>query len=436
MIVPTRRFWVLVALGIPLASVGAFVPGAEAVLIPYNLLLLLLLLGTSRLVPGAKALVVRRRFDPVLSVRVSNRIELEIANEGALTAVGRLRDAPPPVFATDVDEFEFDLEPGATRTIAYHAIPSQRGAEYFRGTFVRFTAPLGLAEVERRLSNEQPVRVYPNVLALREFDLLRQKGSLSLIGVRKSRIRGRGTEFESLRDYNEDDFRRIDWKSTARTGKLLVRNYEVERNQAVIVCLDVGRTMLSEIDGTSKLDFALDACLMLLHAASVSGDQVGLLVFGDTVRRYIPPRKGLRQSGVILDTVHGLQAEPVQPNYAAAFGYLASRWKRRALVVVFTDAENDDQASELASALGSIRRRHLLMVARVSDPQVKEMAGVALSEPEDLFKKSAGLWYQKERRAAEARLVGSGVQSIDAEPGGLSAALVSAYLVAKETGAL
>lgn len=257
-----------------------------------------------------------------------------------------------------------------------------------------------------------------------------------MMGVRRARIKGLGTEFESLRDYNEDDYRRIDWKTTARRGKLVVREYEQERNQAVIVCLDIGRAMLSEVEGVKKLDHALDASLMLLHAAAVAGDQVGLLVFGENVKRYIPPRKGRSQNGIILEAVHGLEAEPASTNYAAAFAYLASRWKRRSLIIVFTDAEDQGQANEIARGLAAVSRRHLLMLVRVSDPRIKELLTAPVAADEDLYRKAATLWYSAERRKGEAVFKLANVQNIEAEPQDLSTALVSAYLHVKEVSAL
>jgi uncharacterized protein (DUF58 family) len=395
-----------------------------------------LLIGTARLAPRKERFKVTRTFDPVLSVRVPNRINLKIETEAASEVACRLRDEPPPEFKATVHEASIVLDPDREQTLGYYVTPTSRGGDFFRGTYIRIPAPLGLAEVEYKLPTEQPVRVYPNVQAIKEFDLLKQKGRLNLMGIRRSRIKGLGTEFESLRDYNEDDYRRIDWKTTARRGKLVVREYEQERNQAVIVCLDVGRCMLSEVDGVRKLDHALDSCLMLLHAASVAGDQVGLLVFGETVKRYIPPRKGRNQNGVILEAVHSLEAEPASSNYVGAFSYLASRWKRRSLIVVFTDAEDDLQAAEVTKGLSALAKRHLLMVVRVMDPRLKELVGGPITEDTDLYKKASALWYSSERRRAEAWFRIANIQGIEAEPQDLSTALVSAYLRVKEMSAL
>jgi uncharacterized protein (DUF58 family) len=363
---------------------------------------------------------------------VANPVRIEVENQSDMTVRLKVRDAPPAdSYATD-HEFEMELAPGGLKQLDYTVTPRNRGHDQFRGTYVRWLAPLGLAWVETWVPNEQKAPIYPNVRALAEYDLLKQKGHLALMGVRRSRIKGLGTEFESLREYNDDDYRTIDWKSTARKGELVVKNFEVERNQGVIVCLDVGRHMLAEIAGRRKLDYAIDSSLMLMHAAQKMGDQIGLLMFNDVVGRYIAPKKGRAQVSAILDTVHAVHAEPVQPNYQAAFAYLSNRWKRRSLVVVFTDAENDDQAAELAASLANLRKRHLVFVVRVADPRLREVLATPIEQPTDLYRRAAAHWYFRDRKKAETRLSTAGIQSIEAEPQDLSAALVTAYLRVKE----
>ncbi len=430
--VPTKRFWALVALGVPIACLGAFVRGAEQFVWPYDVALLVLLIGTSRMTKGLDAIRIVRRTEAILSVRVPNVVELKLLNEGPEPIDLRVRDEAPLSCQATGHEFHLRLEPDRETVVRYTVTPTERGNDPFRGTFVRVLAPLGLAWVDRRVPTEAPARVYPNVQALQEFDLLKQKGRLNMMGVRRSRIKGIGAEFESLRDYNDDDYRHIDWKGTARRGKLVVRNYEQERNQAVLICVDVGRHMLSEVAGVRKLDYALDSSLMLMHAAERAGDQVGLLVFNDIVKRYLAPKKGRAQVAAILDAVHSLQAEPVQPDYQGAFGFLTSRWKRRSLIVLFTDAENDDQARELSEALAHLNRRHLLMVVRVADPKLKELRRLGVAGPRDLFLRASAEWYGSDRRQADSRLRAAGIQSIEAEPDELSGALVSAYIRVKE----
>lgn len=395
--------------------------------------LLLVAYITWRLCPDTSGLRFERRFDPVLSVRVQNKVVLRIFNEGAEAVRARLRDEPPSRFEATRKEFDLALQPGGIEELSYMVTPAERGETFFQGTFLRIACPLGLVEKQTRLDTEQPVRVYPNVLAMREFDFLNQKGKLQDLGIRKSRMRGLGSEFESLREYVlGDDFRKVDWKATARRGKLIVRQYEQERNQPVIICIDVGRRMLSEVNGITKLDYVLDSLLMLAQAVYVANDYVGLLVYSDVVKRYIPPRKGRNQLGFLIEAIHDLVAEPVESDPAAAFSFLASRWKRRSLIVSFTDVEDPGQAKELSAAFGPMARRHLTLVARVSDPRLAELVKAPIGDPDDLYLKASALLFVSDRREASVPLKIAGLHNLEAEPQDLAAALVSFYFEVKE----
>jgi len=434
--VPTARFWALLGIGIPVAAFAAW-SGTPWLGVAYNVALFVIAWITLKMAPNADSLKVVRTFDPVLSVRVPNRIELTVSNEGLEPIRARLRDEPPPDFEANRKEFELHLDAGREVHLEYVVTPPDRGGDFFRGSFVRIHCPFGLVEKEARLRSEQPVRVYPNVLALREFDFLNQRGRLSHIGVRRSRIRGLGTDFESLREYAEgDDYRKMDWKASARRGKLVVRQFEQERNQAVILCIDIGRKMLSEVNGVTKLDHTLDACLLMAHSAAAAGDAVGLLVWADTVRRYIPPARGRAQVGAIIEAIHDLSAEPIESDVAGAFAYLATRWKRRSLLVGFTDAEDPDQADDLARALGPMAKRHIVVLGSVADPKLLSAASGPVDAVPDLFRKGAALMFVSDRNAARSRLSLAEVHSLEAEPQDLAAALVSFYFEVKEKGLL
>lgn len=436
--IPTRRFWILVALGIPVAIAAGFIDSLPLI-VAYNVLIFAAAYTTWRLAPSVEGLKLKRRFDPVLSVRVPNHVEVILENEGLETLKGRLRDEAPPDFQATKSEIPLNLEPGRMTTFEYRVTPPQRGSDTFRGTFLRIKCPFGLVEREIKLPTEQEIRVYPNVLALREFDLLKQKGKLRELGIRKSRMRGLGTEFESLREYADgDDFRKIDWKASARRGgeKLIVRQFEQERNQPVILCIDIGRRMLSEVNGISKLDHALDSLLMLCHAASVASDQVGLLVYSDRVHRYIPPRKGRNQIGYVIEAVHDLMAEPVESDPLTAFSYLTSRWKRRALVVAFSDVEDPTEAKAMATALSPISKHHITLLARVADPRLKELTELELIQIEDLYRKAAAHFVTDDRKLAGSVLDSHGIHSLQAEPQDLAASLVSFYFMVKERSLL
>jgi uncharacterized protein (DUF58 family) len=432
----TRRFWLLCALGLPIAAVGRQF-GVPGIAVLYDVLLVVAAYVTTRLAPEAESLRVTRAFDSVLSVRAWNKIRVRVENDGIEPASLILRDEPPAPFAGERKEFPLSIPPGDFREVEYTVRPVERGTENFQGTFVRFKCPFGLAYKQFHLPTEQPVRIYPNILALKEFDLLRQRGRLKEIGIRRSRMRGQGSEFDSLRQYTDgDDFRTIDWKATARKGEVIVRQFQQERNQVVIVCIDIGRTMLSEIDGVRKLDHVLDSLLMLANAASIAGDLIGLIVFADNVRRFLPPKKGHAQIALFIEACHDLVAEPLESDFAGAMAYLTRRWSRRSLLVTFTDCEEPERARTLLKSYIPVTRSHIALLCRISDPKLEVLERQTVGTVREMYSKTAASVLTQERKDALSILSSAGVHVLDAEPQELAAKLVNFYFSVKERALL
>ena len=434
--IPSRRTLGLLALGIPIAAVTAQM-GIVYFGLAFDVVVLVAAWITTRLAPSVSSLRLTRKFDPVLSVRADNRIELTLENDGDEGITGLLRDEAPNRFTASRREFRVNVEAGRQQEFSYTVKPHERGSEEFSGAWLRLDCPFGLAYRDVYIPAEETVRVYPNLLALKEFNLLNQQGRLREIGIRQTRKRGIGMEFESLREHAEgDDFRKIDHKASARRGKLVVRQYETERNQAVILVIDIGRHMLAEVDGVRKLDHVLDSLLMLANAAAIAGDNIGLLVYAENVRRYIPPRKGRTQVGIIIEALHDLIAEPVESDPVGAYAYLASRWKRRSLLVAFTDYEDPDRARELLAAFSPLARRHITVIARVSDPRWHDISTQSVRDVKSMYQRTAATILTEDRRAATHIIGNSGIYNLEAEPQELAAKLVTFYMDVKARGRL
>lgn len=425
-------FFVLLSVSLALSLLGT-VDGRFLLLIwPYNAVLIVVALLSYASAPAHHNLRVERKMDKVLSVNTENLVRLLVTNESDQPVRCRLRDEPPEGFEADTQEFVVTLPPWERMELRYHVTPKERGTFVFRDTFFESVGMMGLAARRATLKTRQPVTVYPNVLALRKFDLLKQRGHLREIGVRRSRLKSLGTEFESLREYVlGDDYRRIDWKATARRSKLVVREYEAERNQSVILMLDYGRLMLAEVEGRLKLDHVLDATLLLGNAVVNANDQLGLLLFADMVERWLPPRRGKGQLGNVLQTIHALQAQPIASDMPAAVNYLAARWKRRSLIITFTELDQTEAAKALLPALAPLAKTHLCLVVTVKDPRTG-----ALARSEDLFEATAAQLLEEERETVAYYLRQAGVRTLDAEPQDLAVALVNYYLDVKATAQL
>jgi uncharacterized protein (DUF58 family) len=433
----TYRAWAVLSVGGLVALLGAARPDLLGLTLLIDLLAVVAIAVDALSLPRAEAFHLQRRHERVLSLGAENRIELTLTHSLTTPRHARLRDEPPPLFDCDQHEFTLILQPDQPAEVVYHLTPRYRGEARFEDAFLRVEGWLRLTTRDYRLPARESVPVYPNLLQLREYDLLRHRGRLQLMGFRQLRLRGQGTEFESLREYTPDDeFRRIDWKATARRGKPIVRDYQTERSQNVVLLLDAGRTMLAEVEGKRKFDAVLNAALMLAYVAVQMDDKVGALVFADEVDLFSPPQRGKAQVGKLVDALHDAEPRMVESDYLYATTYLAKRWRKRSLIALFTDLIDPDASRMVLHAVGALRRQHLCVVITVADPRLHRWSQQSLDAPSDLYRRAVALQTLNDRMAAIRALERMGVHCIDAEPDTLVAALVNHYLQVKARGGL
>jgi len=315
--------------------------------------------------------------------------------------------------------------------------PARRGRFVLGEVVVRVGGPLGLVARQGRRRLPGVLRVYPPFDSRDEAELRVNKARILEVGLRSAQGRGGGTEFDSLREYGVDDeFRRIDWAATARSGKPIVRTYRAERNQTVLLLLDSGRTMAGRVADVPRLDHAMDAVMMLTSLATRLGDRAGLVAFDREVRAVVGPGHARDQLSRVTEAMYQLQPLLVESDYRGAFAETLSRFRRRAMLVVLTELAEQAVAETLLPALPLIARDHLVVVASVADPEVRGWALATPVEPGAAYRKAAAVAALADRRRTVARLRGLGAVVVDAPPGRLAPDLADAYLRAKATGRL
>jgi uncharacterized protein (DUF58 family) len=315
--------------------------------------------------------------------------------------------------------------------------PTRRGRFTPTEVVLRVEGPLGLAARQGRRRLPGVLRVYPPFDSRDEAELRVNKARILEVGLRSAQGRGGGTEFDSLREYGVDDeFRRIDWAATARSGKPIVRTYRAERNQTVLLLLDSGRTMAGRVAEVPRLDHAMDAVMMLTSLATRLGDRAGLVAFDREVRAVVAPGHARDQLARVTEAMYQLQPLLVESDYRGAFAESLARFRRRAMLVVLTELAEQAVAETLLPALPLIARDHLVVVASVADPEVRGWALATPAEPGAAYRKAAAVASLADRRRTVARLRGLGAVVVDAPPGRLAPDLADAYLRAKATGRL
>jgi len=274
--------------------------------------------------------------------------------------------------------------------------------------------------------------VYPNLVGLKRYELRRRRSHLQQTGIRVVRRRGEGSEFESLREYvPDDDFRWINWKATAKHQFPIVQNFEPEKNQTVILALDAGRRMAAEVEGMSKLDYAVSAALLLGYVASDMGDQVGMLLFGGGKEVYLPPRKGKGQVERLLENLYAVRAARAEPDYVSVMARMAERLKRRALVIVFTDVTDRYTSRNLLDGLRLLRPRHLPLVVAIADRSLHRRREQRARVPGDVYRKAVATDLLEERSQIVRTMASSGALVLDRLPEEISPETVNAYIEIK-----
>ncbi|NTU82594.1 MAG: DUF58 domain-containing protein [Chloroflexales bacterium] len=434
---PTLRLLVLLLLAAPLIALSAFGPGLIWVALLYLAAVAGLAVTDAALAARPAQIEVERVHDPQLSLGAENLVTVILANTTPRPVTFTLRDEHPHEFPADARFLSGTIPPYDVYEARYHVRPLRRGDYRFGDVVARYRGPLGTIRRQARYELAAEVKVYPNVLELKKYDLLARKGLLHEIGLRVSRVRGPGGEFERLRDYTADDeFRRISWKATARRGKPIAVEYETERSQQVVCVIDCGRLMAPPVGELARLDYAVNTALMLSYVAGLRGDHVGMLAFADEVRAYLPPRRGKPQFQALLEALYNLQPEPVEADHGAALGYLARRQRRRALIVLFTDLATPEAAGPLVTHLTRLARHHLPLCVTVSDPFVSGAAGQPVASGADLYRRAVAEQLLDERRALLDRLQRAGVLTVDVPADRLSAGVVNTYLRLKAQGRL
>ena len=434
------RLWlILFALGIVPLLLSGLLPLGVAVAICWYLLLIGLALADWLLFPSLNSIFIERDVDEKLSLGTENTVRVRVRNETRFPLRMEVRDTPPEQVPNDLHDLPlaFTVPPNTRHAATYTLSPLARGDYDFGDLFVRVRGRLGMIQRQRQIQASQRVKVYPNMKEAQRFNLLARRGRLQQVGIRKARLQGAGREFESLRDYQPDDeLRRIDWKATARRGDLVSRQYEVEKSQNVMLVLDVGRTMLAEVEGIQKIDYAINAALMLAYVAADTDDNVGLLVFADTVQTYLPPKKGRAQLHAILEALHNIQASLVEPDYLQALTFLQTRFRKRSLMVCFTDLWDPDSSHMTIAELARLQPRHMIAAVTLLDTKLKDAAEQEPATVTAVYKKAVAMQVLQDRQRALSALTQRGILVVDSPAEKLSADLVNKYLEVKERSKL
>jgi len=433
----SRRFYILLALGLIPLALSWNLPFLRTFVFAFDALLIVMAIADyfiSRKLPEDFTLT--RSFGRRFAIGDANQVHLKVENATTRSVSLKLKDEYPPEMNLDGKrEAEFKVAAQTSADFFYVLTPPKRGNYKFGKTAVRYLSKLGLIWCQTDLGEAQTVKVYPNMRRAREMEL-KALGAQSFLAIqRKSVRRGEGREFESMRDYvRGDELRHISWTATARRSKLITRQYQIERDQTIIIALDAGRLMTGRIGDETKFDTAIHASLAMMSACARAGDNCGLLVFGRKVKKFLPPKKGVEHIDAVLEALHDLEPELIEPSYARAFQYIASSTKKRAFVVILTDLVDKESSKELINSLKLLRPRHLPLVVTIGDRDLNATVSEVPKDLKEVFVQSAAEEIIRQRESALRLVETLGGLALDVTTSTLAPKLLETYLRVKERG--
>ena len=344
----------------------------------------------------------------------------------------RIFDELPHQFQKRDLEFNIILNSGEEKIIEYFLRPVKRGEYSFGSVNVLVQSPLNLLSRRFSFSSDKMVPVYPSYLQMRKYELLAISQRLTETGIKKIRRIGQNQEFELIKDYvSGDDFRTVNWKTTARKSRLMVNQYQDERSQQVYSLIDKGRVMQMPFNGLSLLDYAINASLVISNIAIKKSDKAGLITFQDTIGNILPASRVNNQMATIQKVLYNQKTAFLETDYSTLYATIRRSVSQRSLLLLFTNFESVFSLQRQLPYLINLAKQHLLVVIFFENTELKSLIERKAENLKEVYHKALAERFSFEKKLIVKELQKVGIQSILTPPEKLTVNTINKYLELK-----
>jgi uncharacterized protein (DUF58 family) len=317
------------------------------------------------------------------------------------------------------------LQPGSETRFKLQT--TRRGQGVLERVFVRWNGPLGLASRQHEAQIDAKIAITPDIAGV-EREASRLFSRTQVHGIKPLRDRGEGSEFDALVEFQAGmDRRLVDWKQSARHLKLLNKEVRAERNHQIVLAFDTGRLMCEPVAGAPRIDWALNAGLMLAYVGLKLGDRVGLFAFDAHPHLASGFVSGARAFTHVKLLTAAIDYTTQETNFTLGLSALASKLQRRSMVIVFTDFADSISAELMIENIARLMRRHLVVFVAFRDEELEAMRATTPEVSSDVSRAVIAHQMLRERDVVLARLRRMGAQIVEAPAGRIGPALVQAY---------
>ncbi|MFW6022093.1 MAG: DUF58 domain-containing protein [Halanaerobiaceae bacterium] len=429
----TRRFIYLLITGILLLGLAVFYQNSLTIFVLYNLLIITFLFVDYYISPDGSVIDVKRFGGEKLSLYEKEQISFEVHNKGSYKLDISLKDEIPELhFKTDGKAMSGSVLVNEKKKFQYDITPTKRGAFSFGKLHIKYKGRLNLCTRIVKKDLDREYKVYPNMKNLQKYRLSICNNRLFKEGKRNLKLLGNGTSFESLKEYvSGDDYKKMNWKATARINKPIVNQYQPEKNQHVYMFIDTGRPMSYTLKGYRKLDLVVNTALVLSDVINQNGDQSGALLFNTDVNNIVLPGKGAEHRKKIMEALYHIDYTNHTSNYREVFRFFKKKERHRSIVFLFTDFETEEEAENLLQVLPYISRNNMVIIILMRDENMEKIGEKKIENNKDIFEKGMALELLNERKKIIRLLNYKGVFCIECPAEKLEYTAINKYIQVK-----
>jgi len=432
----TNRFFYVAGALVFLFIIGFAVPFVEIIAqVIFYLSLACLVIDTLLLYRIKEGINVERLCTEKFSNGDENPVRIILENRYPIALALQVVDELPEQLQIRDQVFRLSLESGGVKEIDYNIRPTKRGAYAFGVVNVYAATVLGIVRRRYQLGEAKDVAVYPSFIQMRKYELLAISNQLQAFGVKKIRRIGNNMEFEQIKNYvSGDDYRKVNWKATARRGHLMVNQYQDERSQQVYSVIDKGRVMQMPFEGLSLLDYAINSSLVISNIALKKGDKAGIVTFQQKVNSILPASSRNMQLNLILEHLYKQKTGYKESDYSKLYVALKRKITQRSLVLLYTNFESLSALKRQLPFLKRIKQQHLLVCIFFQNTEVEKVIHRKADDLEEVYMKGIAEQLAFEKKLIVKELQANGIHTILTPPKELSVNTINKYLELKSRG--
>lgn len=361
-----------------------------------------------------------------------NKVVLKVTNNYSFPVALSVIDELPVQFQEREWLRKIKADADSQETIEYNLRPVERGEYVFGDINIYAYSPLRLVKRRYILQAEKVIKVYPSYVQMRRYQLLAVSNRLQETGTKRIRRLGQSMEFEQIKEYvRGDDYRKINWKATARKSDLMINNFTDERSQQIYCIINKGRVMKMPFEGMTLLDHAINASLVLSNVALIKHDKAGLITFAENLDSFLPADKKPTQMNLLQELLFKQQTLFLEPDFEKLYSVIRNRITHRSLLVLFTNFESLESLDREMPSLKRIAKYHLLLVVFFENTEMKQLVESKALTIEDIYIKTIAEKFAYEKRLMVKDLHKNGIASILTTPENLTVNTINKYLELK-----